>query len=449
MDEFGKTSEECGLFFGVSGATVRGKVRLLELPGEAQTKLAEGAISEGTARTLLSMTRVASEEEIKETLKAIEENEGNEDPEEIIENAIGESLNVVEMHRSWDQGKPRAGHGLWLLDMKNFPNKMLPMVTNVDMVRALHIENDKKALEFIELNNSFLAVRDIWAGSNNEVESERAKILTHLGDPPACSACPYYMTMSGTHYCGMRVCHERKKVAFLEQKRKDISRTLKIEFYREADGAYLVLDSSNDRHEKAFKDRLTDLRLLPKEDYHRRDYVWQHFEGLDDDVVLLVAVGESLNKLAVEGSRSVGKKSEKEKAEMRAMRQYRMRRKELLWEYTAEAQTLFDGVPMDALEIINRWRFIGIDDRIPDEHTPKENAPAGEKLEYERRELVWRLIVDETSHYERDELVNLLEEFRNITQVRASKSLVKLAKEWDAEIHDLASVATETKGKKK
>ena len=451
MTGFGKTSEECGSFFGMSGATVRGKVRLLDLPDAAQSKLAEGVISEGTARALLSMAKVASEKEIQETLKDIEKNKDEQPPEAVVSDAIEQNDNVVTMFNSWHQGKPRAGDGLWLLDMKNFPNKMLPALTTVDAAISIGAQDDQKALALLGGINFFYP-DDVLTDPNFEtlkkINPEYGTRIEHLIKPPACNACPFYMVMGGTHFCGMKVCHERKKIAFMEQKMQDLSRTLKIGLYTEADGAYLMLDEVHSSHRKAFTDRNADLRLLPKQLF--KGYAWQRFEGLDTDIAKLVAVGGALEKLAVKGSKSVGKKSEKEKGEMRAMRQYRMRRKELLWEYTAEAQSLFEGVPMETLQVINRWKFIGIDDRVPDEHEPKDNAPAGEKLEYERRELVWRLVVEETSHYRRDDLVKLLDEFHAITKVRAPKLLVKLAKEWDAEIHELASVAAETgKGKKK
>src|ERR1700690_828321 len=59
MKEFKASSVEAGQLFGLSDSTVRGKVRLLELPKPAQEQLAAGTISEGTARALLSMQKVA------------------------------------------------------------------------------------------------------------------------------------------------------------------------------------------------------------------------------------------------------------------------------------------------------------------------------------------------------------------------------------------------------
>lgn len=84
-----------------------------------------------------------------------------------------------------------------------------------------------------------------------------------------------------------------------------------------------------------------------------------------------------------------GKKTEKEKAEMRAMKVYRIKRLELMWEYTAAAQTIFESVPMNALKKLNDWKNIMIDDRIPAEYNHPNTGDAAQKLSFQRRELVW------------------------------------------------------------
>ncbi len=129
------------------------------------------------------------------------------------------------------------------------------------------------------------------------------------------------------------------------------------------------------------------------------------------------------------------------------MRFYRSHRREFMWEYTAAAQSIFAGVPMETLTKLNNWQNIGIDDRIPEEY---ERNPGGDKHEYQRRSLVWRLIMGQTSHYTRSELMGQLKKFQAITQVAPPKALTKRVQEWDAEIADLARVvAVETKGGKK
>ena len=149
MDEFNASSKQAAELFGMNDATVRGMVRLLELPEAAQVALDAGKISQGTARTLLSVQRIAPKEAIVTILNKIEKNENNALPDEVIEDSIGRLKDVVEL---WDDnrrdGKPRsAWSNGWLLDMKAFPNKLLPALTPVDAAIALGIQDDPKTME--------------------------------------------------------------------------------------------------------------------------------------------------------------------------------------------------------------------------------------------------------------------------------------------------------------
>ena len=57
-DEFGKKSADIGTLFGLNESTVRGTLRMLELPADCQDLLSRGEISQGAARALLSMARI-------------------------------------------------------------------------------------------------------------------------------------------------------------------------------------------------------------------------------------------------------------------------------------------------------------------------------------------------------------------------------------------------------
>jgi len=440
---FDKTSAEAGELFGMSDATVRGIEQFLKLPQKAQTMLAEKKITQGTARLLLSAQKLGGEGIVKEALKEIQSNDGSQTPDEIIEHEIDELGNTVEMCNVLRNGeKPRAGHGLWLLDMKNFPNKMLEHLAPGDLVEFGFLTVAQLTKHH---TNYLLGLQEGYLAGLNDgdnLEPDLKTKIDHLVNPPACTACPFYMVMNKTHYCGMKACHKRKAAAFRAQKLADLSRTVKIPIYAEVDGAYLVLDSDQASHRKAFDSRHADLRLVPSEMY--KGYAWQSFKGLDSDMAKLVAVGESLNRLAVAGSKgkTVGKKSEKEKAEARAMRLYRNVRRELMWGYVVEAEKIFSGVPMEALKKLNDWRYILIDDRIPEEYS---HNPGGDKTQYQRRSLVWRLIMEASSFYSRCDLVTQLKSFEGRTTVKPSKELLKRATDWDAQIHDLAKpVAVET-----
>jgi ParB-like chromosome segregation protein Spo0J len=407
------TSEQIGLVFNMNAATVRGMDIFLDLPKEAQTKLDDGTISQGAARLLHSMQKIAPREKVIETLKLIEREKGSTLPEEVIDGEIDRLPNTVDMWNSnHSNGKPRAGYRGWLLDMKNFPNRLLPAM-NEQIVGAFEAH------------------------------------LDHLIDPPACTACPFYTKVRGSHYCGMKVCHQRKTVAWELYAVEQASKNTKIAVYTEEDGTYLALgyDTSH-----LFEKRHKDLRLIPRSAVN--GYSYQNFKGFDDDLVMVVATGEELlakmaRSTGTSGGARGGKKTEKEKAEMRAMKVYRVKRLELMWAYTAAAQSIFEGAPLGVLNKINEWNHIGIDDRIPEQYDHPQTGDAAQKLSFQRRALVWRLIMNKTSHYSRSGLVDALQKFADVTGVKAPKTLVKLAEEWDAEIKAVASVSAETKGKKK
>lgn len=404
------TSEKIGLVFNMNAATVRGMDIFLDLPEEAQAALDGGKISQSTARLLHSMMKIAPKEKVVSTLKDVIKKDGNKMPDSVIEDSINNLNNTVRLW--WGDGKPKAGHSGWDLDMKKFPNHLLPAMT-VQQVGAFEAQ------------------------------------LDHLTNPPACTACPFYTKVRGTHFCGLKLCFDRKTAAYQQYAVDQASQRTKIKIYSKEDGSYRALVSYESAHAKAFESRHEGLRLISKQEFN--NYVYQSFKGLNDDHVIVVATGSLLDKLAStsRGRSGGGKKTEKEKAEMRAMKIYRIKRLELMWEYTAAAQTIFESVPLNTLNELNNWKYVGVDERIPKEYDHPKTGNAAQQLSFQRRALVWRLIMNETSHYSRCGMVEALDDFAAVTGVKAPKMLAKLAQEWDAEIKAAASVSTATgKGKK-
>ena len=400
------TSREIGLVFNKNEATVRGMVRLLDLPGEAQKALDEGKITQGTARELLSMQKVASAEVVAATVSEIQKSSGVETPEEVIEDMVSRQDNVVEM---WNErshkGQPRSGRHGWLLSMKNFPNKLLP-----------------------ELDEETAA----------ELTEEQAE---HLSNPPACSACPFHTTVRGSHYCGVKICHSRKTEAWHAYLLDEASKQLGIPIYDPADGVYRVLDYM---HVSLFEKKGKDLRLIAR--HKVNGYHWQNFKGVNDDVFLVVATGAALDKIKStrSGGSQGGKKSEREKADMRALKIYRARRKELMWEYTGAAEKIFESVPLSVLEVVDQWKWVGVDDRIPNEYVPTVERVTIQAA-YLRRSIIWALIKEHSSHYSREALTDQLAAFQELIGVKPPKALIKQVETWDAEIEAAAQVvAVET-----
>lgn len=400
MIEFKATSDVCGQFFGVSGATVRGNVRLMDLPEEARKAMADGTITVGAARQLLTLQKLLPEK-MAEALKRIVK--GREEAEGVVDHIFSYSgVRVMEMR--WSRNDKLAGDGLWELAMKKFPVQHLP-----------------------------------------ELADDITENREHLLNPPACTACDLFVILKGDRFCGLKPCFLRKETAWKQYKLEKASAKLKIPIYdRNSDGdAYLLLDFSYGSHEKAYKSRHADLRIGPSSLFS--GYTYQHTDDFDGSLRVIV-VGGSVERLRVAGSRKMGKKSEKEKAEARAMKAYRRYRKELMWDYTGVAKDLFAGVPMSTLKYICGWHYSSVLDCIPDEFTLPPTATEEEKLEFQRRFLVWKLILAVSTHFSRCSLENNLKGFQKMTGVNAPQELVERARLWDAEINGLAGVSAETNG---
>jgi len=117
-DTFGKTSAEIGALFGVSDSAVRNKLRLLNLPEEAQAGVQAGKLNESSARRLLTLQQVLPEAVEALTKKAVEEEMGPKEVEQEVSWKLNAAQNVRTMWAKHMGGEVRAGHGLWPLDWK-------------------------------------------------------------------------------------------------------------------------------------------------------------------------------------------------------------------------------------------------------------------------------------------------------------------------------------------
>lgn len=458
-DQFGKNSDEIGALFGMSGATVRGKLMLLELPIEVQEKLSTGEISEGTARAFRSMQKVASPEVIQETLAAVvtgKDRWGDDiPPENLITEAIDNLDNVKEFWDDRRDGKPRAGgNDGWLLDMKNFPNKFLPDLAELsvfEFVELLQV-TDAKSKEFIKnwmLDNSEFnqaAWDELDASGLDPKLIERIK---HLVNPPACSACPFYTKHKGTHYCGDKVCYFRKVSAWDRQGLHTGSKKLGIDIYNKADGNYLVLEDtySNRQHEELYKKKNKDLRLAFMADIDRKKYQ-SGYEGCPKGAVVIV-VGDTLKKLN-EVKQEAKVQKVKDLGEVRR-KLFEKKSNELLWESTLYVKAILDGVPDDAMEgLFNAprygWHNLSAVPEI-------ETQDVSELAAHGRREIALHILLNGENGIDIDDddkmtaLAEQIETKAKSWKIKLPAAFMKLAAQMDAEIE--SAVAAETPAKKK
>lgn len=458
-DQFGKNSDEIGALFGMSGATVRGKLMLLELPAEVQGKLSTGEISEGTARAFRSMQKVASPEVIQETLAAVVTGKDRWGDDIVPENLITEAIDSLDnVQEFWDErreGKPRAGgNDGWLLDMKNFPNKFLPDLLDLSVVefeellQITHEESKSFISKWMhtwpEFNQE--AVNDLDASGIDQKLIERIK---HLVNPPTCSACPFYTKHKGTHYCGDKVCYFRKMSAWERQGLHTGSKKLGIAIYTKADGNYLVLEDtySNRAHEELWKKKNSDLRLALMEDIDRKKYQ-SGYEGRPKGSVVLV-VGETLKKLN-QAKQETKVQKVKDPGEVRR-KLFEAKSNELLWESTVYLKAILDGVPDDAMEgLFNAPRYGWSNlSAVPDIQTQDTSELAA----HGRREIALHILLNGENGIDIDEdasLVILAEQIADKAKswkIKMPAAFVKLAEQMDSEI--VSAVAAETPAKKK
>lgn len=257
MDTFGKNSQETAEFFGCDAATVRGSIRLLKLPQAAQDELAEGGITVHAARQLLMLVRVGPElveGAVKELLKG-------EEPSRVLGNALDSLVyknKAIKMMPGWKNGEPRAGEGLWKLDVtcKDFAKYMPPLagLEGLDMRLAKKVvqatDVDWKQIEgwARKLQGGLVAPAALI---DQGADAETIERLDQLINPPACTSCSFYAKVKGDHYCTWKVCHTRKKEAWSMRELFQLSEKLEIPLLgkEEARGGFITLDSNYNKAE--------------------------------------------------------------------------------------------------------------------------------------------------------------------------------------------------------
>lgn len=242
-DQFGKNSDEIGALFGMSGATVRGKLRLLDLPDTAKAKLQSGELSESAARLLVTLSRIAPDD-VDGAIEHIVDL--HEDPEEVVDDYLRVNKNVRRIH----------DEQTFSIKAKSF--KRMPILEEKELTK---IDDEEKKL--------------------------------HLLTPPACTACPWYARVSGDDYCGFVQCFDRKSEAQASANLEDASKKTGIAIYSDEDGEMVVMDRWEETHRKAVEKKDADLRLI------KAGKIQSYWHYLNNDIpmsVALVAVGKLCEK---------------------------------------------------------------------------------------------------------------------------------------------------------
>ena len=281
MDEFKYTSEQAGALFGKTGNTVRGKVRLLDLPEEARTKLHNGELSESAARALVTLQRIAPDQ-VDEAMKDILD---GDDAENAVDYALRRAKNIESIAKSE-------------FDVSAKTFKYLPALTLKDIPAALGIEKQKRLMNCVNQAKNIADLVQIWKTSDFESDPALAEKVEHLVKPPACTACHLYARADGTDYCAWIVCHGRKYESAKVSALQEASTRLGIAIYNpEEDGDKVLLNKYDDMHRKNVNKRHADLRLAMVTGHNNGNWAY----GGDDDrlpsYVGMFAVGKLREKV--------------------------------------------------------------------------------------------------------------------------------------------------------
>lgn len=440
LDEFQASSEQAGELFGMKAATVRGKVRLLDLPEEAQALLARGEISEGKARQLLNLKRVAPDQ----VVEVAEKLANTADPDMVIANALrqADEKKVLQMWAGYYSGErePRGGDGLWPLTYDHFP--YLPFLSVKDAVKGLDLKEEFADPEkqadlhdwIFQLEHDPQSREHLLAQG---VDADLVEQLAHLIDPPACTACPFMAKSRGEYYCGLKLCHSRKKSSWLDQELEKVHLETGIEIYSaKADGKATVdLERWKDDHKALFEARDPDLRLKASPRSYSHDLT-------GSETVKVMLTGERAKKIKEKerGRRESYSSSYDPKAWERQQAIRAGNRERLKSFVMSQAIAQFEGlfVSIDSfpvLEYLASNARRGLDEDI------RKNAPKSEKMAYCRRVLAFDLVMTAMPYGDwlEDENGAIEEKAARHLQGVAKTFGVALPKDWVAQ-----AVAVET-----
>jgi ParB/RepB/Spo0J family partition protein len=448
MQEFKKNSVETGEFFNVSPEKVRNAVRLLNLPTVLQSGVADGSITQNNARRLLTIQRVAPDEVVHVANKL----KGDADPDRIISESLKDTGRSVEMWQRWQSGEPRAGNRLWRLNISadKFPSRQLPELRAADVAKSLDMELTaelrSRIEDYIETATKHPEFVSEFAEANPKYANLMERIA-HLLNPPACSACPLYAKVDGSHFCTLKLCHSRKSRAWEENVIQTASKKLGVLVYEaKRDGKdFGYLSSYDEPDKKLVQEHNADLRL-------KKGTNWsQHFDGLPEGYSIVV-IGDALKKLRKRHQANNHSHNSSNDAaylaEQKRLREIRQANElamyEFLWNVATPAfAVLLDGlINVDFIDTLAGRMARGVPAEEPD-----KKATKAVKLDFHRRSILFSLMDEDLNMWEIKQKKHPVTAMAKQLQGKATTWGVKLPKNWmdqAAEADKGITVSTET-----
>lgn len=318
MEEFKYTSAQVGALFGKAEGTVRGKIRLLDLPEAVQARLSYGELSEGTARTLLTAKKALGGDELEALAGQVAEFKNPEMVLQKVKSALNDNKNSVLMFdANWQKSEPSGGSDLWPLGWTFFE---MPLEA-----QAIKSWNGPKEIDtVIDGYRNITPIRQVFHQTALALESknpekweqliaerpERREAIEHLrtlANPPACTACPAYIKLEGLHYCGNKTCWKRKKEMWISEQFKAFAAESSIPPLEEGE-TFIRADDWDDReqYKKLYAEKAEGLRLKKAfSEYQPHTITGSKFATLVDVSPERIAAKEAKNQCNEQSEREL------------------------------------------------------------------------------------------------------------------------------------------------
>lgn len=303
---FGKTSVEIGELFGLSDSAVRNRMRLLELPRAVQEHVESGHMTEGTARKLLTVQKMAPKkiEELAEGLV-----KGGYQTADAIDDQLDGVMETSAHVLCGQYGgqTARAGQGLWKLDWKG--DVKTPSAGRIAEVLQECGQKIPQGEVLAQMVAAFASGTDV-AGVVElfGIVEAQAPIVRQLVSPPPCSSCELHQILNGVHYCGLKACWEQKKAAWIAAETKRVAKRLGIPVYDGSSDGKAKIRAPALWGEGGRKLDPSWVKLLEAKDASLRVVGrapnYEDFPGTGSEVVELIRVGKPAERAQAERSRS-------------------------------------------------------------------------------------------------------------------------------------------------
>jgi ParB-like chromosome segregation protein Spo0J len=300
-DEFRKKSAEIGALFGVNDATVRGTLRLLDLPDTMQEKLAAGEMTVGAARKILSVKHLVGD--LNELTQDRFANVRTVD--EIVRSKIENGgIKLITMWSRWSNSEPRGGDSLWPLSWTyDVPPYSMP--TEKEFLKLWNGPEEIKGRSIgswaRDLAGTIITIAPHLRKTWDELYSQEPRevhpiidLLRQLAEPPACTACTYYVKNDGNHLCALKACWDRKFDRWVIDELQALSKKMGIGAYDFGrDGrAFEKLEEYRDRDTAWIRSKHPDLRLMIKRSSYKHGFT----DSVNISVVVVGAEAETIKK---------------------------------------------------------------------------------------------------------------------------------------------------------